>query len=157
MAMANPRVLVVEDNRMNMELACGILESRGLGVLRATSAAEALAILRIERPALILMDIELPGQDGLSLTRQLKSDPATRGIAIVALTAYAMRGDRERALQAGCSAYLAKPIEIREFVRTVFAHLPAPAEGAASAGDRCPGPAVGADVAGTDPGAPHGQ
>lgn len=155
--MANLRVLVVEDNRMNMDLACDILESRGLGVLRATSAAEALAILRLERPALILMDIELPGQDGLSLTRQLKGDPATRGITIIALTAYAMRGDRERALQAGCSAYLAKPIEIREFVQTVFAHLPA----SAGAGDRCPGAGVGADigadVGGTDPGATRGR
>jgi len=106
-------ILVVEDNLANQVLIQFTLESSGYQVEVAGSAQGALASLERRRPDLILMDIQLPGQDGLSLTRQLKADPAVRAIPVVALTARAMAGDRELALAAGCSGYIAKPIDTR--------------------------------------------
>jgi CheY-like chemotaxis protein len=108
-------ILVVEDNETNQILVQTVLEMGGWRVVLAGSAGEAHEALRVHSPDLILMDIQLPGQDGLSLTRELKADPATAGIPIVALTAHAMTGDRELALEAGCTGYIPKPIDTRTF------------------------------------------
>lgn len=106
-------ILIVDDNPSNTKLLAFLLTSKGYEIRTAASADEAIAVLAEWRPRLILMDIQLPGMDGLTLTRQLKADPATRDIAIIAATAYAMKGDEERALAAGCNGYLTKPIDTR--------------------------------------------
>lgn len=116
-------VLVVDDNRINLELAEAILENAGYEVRTAADADEALAAIAMERPGVILMDLQLPGVDGLTLTRRLKADPATRDIPIVALTAYAMKGDAEKAREAGCDGYLSKPIEGRTLPKVVEGFL----------------------------------
>jgi two-component system, cell cycle response regulator DivK len=105
-------ILIVDDNPANLKLARVLLASEGYDARTAGDAEQALKMLTTFSPALILMDIQLPGMDGLELTRQLKSDPATRDIIIVALTAYAMKGDDERARAAGCDDYIAKPIDV---------------------------------------------
>lgn len=112
-------ILVVEDTPANMKLMQVILASAGHTVLQAVTAQEAIAIARAELPDLILMDVQLPGMDGLAATRELKSTPATRGIAVVAVTAMAMKGDRERILNAGCDGYLEKPIDFRAVLEEV--------------------------------------
>lgn len=111
--MKKRNVLIVDDNPMNMKLVRVLLAGEGYDVRTAADALEALAILKEWRPLLILMDIQLPGIDGLELTRRLKADPATDRIIIIGLTAYAMKGDEERILAAGCDAYIAKPIDTR--------------------------------------------
>ena len=111
--MKDRRVLIVDDNPMNMKLARVLLTGEGYEVRSAADALEAWDILKEWRPLLILMDIQLPGIDGLELTRRLKADSATDQIVIVGLTAYAMKGDEERILAAGCDAYIAKPIDTR--------------------------------------------
>jgi len=116
-------ILVVEDNEANQALVQAVLELEGYRVELAASALEALDHLRDRAPDLILMDVQLPGQDGLSLTRQLKADPATNAIPVVALTAHAMTGDRELALRAGCVGYIAKPIDTRTFGAEVRRYL----------------------------------
>jgi len=116
-------ILVVEDNPANQVLIQFTLESSGYQVELAGSAREALASIARRRPDLILMDIQLPGQDGLSLTRQLKADPAVKAIPVVALTARAMAGDRELALAAGCSGYISKPIDTRTIADEVDRYL----------------------------------
>lgn len=108
-------ILLVEDNFPNQLLTVALLEREGYEVDLANTSSEALERLRSRRPDLILMDIQLPGRDGLFVTRQLKADPATAAIPIVALTANAMAGDREQALAVGCSGYLSKPIDTRMF------------------------------------------
>ena len=113
--MAGEAVLVVDDNPTNLKLARVLLRSEGYDVHTAGDAAEALAALGRARPALVLMDLQLPGMDGLELTRLLKADPATRGIPVVAMTAYSMKGDAERARDAGCDGYLTKPLDTRAF------------------------------------------
>ena len=116
-------ILVVEDNLANQVLIRYALMLGGFSAEVASSAAEAQVAINARRPDLILMDIALPGQDGLSLTRQLKADSATATIPIVALTARAMTGDRERCLAAGCSGYIPKPIDTRTIVGLVAAFL----------------------------------
>jgi CheY-like chemotaxis protein len=106
-------ILIVDDHPTNTKLLAFLLSSKGYEVRTAASADEALAALADWKPRLILMDIQLPGMDGLTLTRQLKADPATSDIPIIAATAYAMKGDEERALEAGCSGYITKPIDTR--------------------------------------------
>jgi CheY-like chemotaxis protein len=106
-------ILVVEDNEANQLLASSVLEREGYQVELAASSREAVERLTINQPDLILMDVQLPGEDGLGLTRRLKADPKTAMIPIVALTAHAMVGDREVALAAGCAGYIAKPINTR--------------------------------------------
>lgn len=106
-------ILVVDDNEAGLLLAGAVLEREGFQVDSAGSSEEVLQRLKRRTPDLILMDVQLPGQDGLSLTRQLKADPATAAIPIVALTAHAMASDREDALAAGCVGYISKPIETR--------------------------------------------
>ena len=108
-----PVILIVEDNEANQLLARAVLEREGYEVDVAATPAEALNRLNARVPDLILMDIQLPGQDGLSFTRQLKASALTAAIPVVALTAHAMRGDREESLRAGCAGYIAKPIDTR--------------------------------------------
>lgn len=121
--MAREPVLIVDDNRINLELAQAILENAGYDVRIAADADEALAAIATERPGLILMDIQLPGVDGLALTRRLKADPATQSIPVIALTAYAMKGDAEKAREAGCDGYVSKPVEVRTLPKIVEGFL----------------------------------
>ena len=121
--MMHERILIIEDNPLNMELASDLLEAAGFIVVGAMSAEEGIQWARSERPCLILMDIALPGMDGLSATALLKADPRTSDIPVVALTAQAMKGDADRALAAGCAGYLTKPIDTRAFARTVAGYL----------------------------------
>jgi two-component system cell cycle response regulator DivK len=123
--MSGAPILIVDDSPINLKLARVLLASAGHEVRTAADAREALEVLKGWRPALILMDIQLPGMDGLSLTRQLKHDPATRDIVVVALTAYAMKGDDEKAFASGCAGYITKPLDTRTFAATVAHHLPA--------------------------------
>jgi two-component system cell cycle response regulator DivK len=115
-------VLVVEDNDMNMQLVEYLLEQGGYHIAKASSGEEALAAVHdpaTPPPDLILMDIHLPGMDGLSVVRELKSNPRTTHIPILALTAHAMRGDRDRFLEAGCDEYISKPIDMKTFLATI--------------------------------------
>ena len=116
-------ILVVEDNPANMKLAVLLLESAGHAVLSATNAELGLALARQQHPQLILMDIQLPGMDGLAATALLKQDHATRSIPVIALTALAMKGDEERIRAAGCDGYVAKPMRYKELLATVAEHL----------------------------------
>jgi len=109
--MAREKILLVEDNAVNRRLAEFLLRSNGYQVIEAGSAQEAFECLQRDRPNLILMDIQLPGIDGLEVTRRLKENHDTRDIPVVAVTSYAMKGDRERALAAGCAGYITKPID----------------------------------------------
>ena len=119
-------ILIVEDNPTNMKLSTFLLESADYAVLVATSAESGLTLARDARPDLILMDIHLPGMDGLEATALLKADPATRAIPVIALTALAMKGDEERILAAGCDGYIAKPMRYQEFLATIADHLDRP-------------------------------
>ena len=116
-------VLIVEDNPANMTLAVFLLQSAGYSVLSAVTAEAGLATAREKRPDLILMDIQLPGMDGLQATALLKADRATAGIPVIALTALAMKGDEERIRAAGCDGYIAKPLAYKSFLATVAAQL----------------------------------
>ncbi|MES1172340.1 MAG: response regulator [Bacteroidota bacterium] len=116
-------ILIVDDNPTNLKLVTYLLASRGYDVATAADAPSALAALAARRPRLILMDLQLPGMDGLELTRRLKADVATRDIVIVAVTAYAMKGDEERARSAGCDGYIAKPIDTRTLPKVVAAFI----------------------------------
>jgi CheY-like chemotaxis protein len=111
--MAGEPILVVDDNPANLKLVRVLLTAEGYTVRTAADAGEALAVLQEFHPHLVLMDLQLPGMDGLELTRQLKAEPAYRGLTVVALTAYAMKGDEEKALDAGCDGYIPKPIDTR--------------------------------------------
>lgn len=109
--MGGERILIVDDNPQNLKLTRVLLEGDGYDVRTAGDATEALATLEVFEPRLVLMDVQLPGMDGLELTRKLKAEPRWAGLIVVALTAYAMKGDREKALAAGCDGYIAKPID----------------------------------------------
>lgn len=128
--MAGAPILIVDDNPLNLKLTQVALTVEGYQVRTATDAAEALAVLGSYRPRLILMDLQLPGMDGLELTRRLKADPATHEIRIVAITAFAMKGDEQKALAAGCDGYIAKPIDVRALPGLVARHIGPEAEGA---------------------------
>jgi len=117
------KVLVVEDNAANMTLAVFLLESAGHTVLSAIDAEAGLTMAREEQPNLILMDIQLPGMDGLEATALLKRDDATHAIPVIALTALAMKGDEERIRAAGCDGYIAKPMRYQEFLATIANQL----------------------------------
>ena len=124
--MAGEPILLVEDNEINSRLVSFLLSSSGYEVREAADAQEALKLLEGFHPRLILMDLQLPRMDGYELTRRLKADPATRDIIVIALTAYAMSGDEEKALGAGCDGYFTKPIDRRALIagiaRTLAAH-----------------------------------
>ena len=115
----SPRILVVEDNPANRELVTDLLEAAGYQVHAAASAEDGLRLARELRPDLILMDLSLPGMDGLEATRALRQDAATSNLRVVALTAHAMKGDEAIAERAGCNGYLTKPIDTRSFVESV--------------------------------------
>ncbi|HSD89386.1 MAG TPA: response regulator [Kofleriaceae bacterium] len=117
------RVLVVDDNATNLKLVAYLVKASGYDVATAIDADSALAAIAAQPPQLILMDLQMPGVDGLELTRRLKADPATRGIKIIAVTAYAMKGDEEKALAAGCDGYVTKPIDTRALPQLIARHL----------------------------------
>ena len=116
-------VLIVEDNELNMKLFNDLLERNGRLTLRTKSGVAAVALAREHRPDLILMDIQLPEVSGLEVTRWLKDDPDLRDIPVIAVTAFAMKGDEEKIRQGGCEAYLSKPISITKFLQTINAFL----------------------------------
>jgi two-component system cell cycle response regulator DivK len=118
-------VLIIEDNPANMTLAAFLLQSKGHTVLKATDAEAGLTMAREQCPHLILMDIQLPGMDGLQATGLLKANDTTREIPVIALTALAMKGDEERIMAAGCDGYIAKPIRYQDFLATIEATLTA--------------------------------
>lgn len=117
--MPSETILIVDDNPLNLKLARVVLAQQGFNVQTAADAEEAEESIAAACPRLILMDLQLPGMNGFDLTRKLKSDPRTRAIIVVALTAYAMKGDLERALEAGCDGYIAKPIDTRALAKQV--------------------------------------
>jgi CheY-like chemotaxis protein len=127
MTMAGERILIVEDHPANLKLLSFLLVSRGYEVRTATNAREALETLESFVPRLILMDVQLPGMDGLELTRCLKSDPRTRAIFVVAVTADAMKGDEQKARDAGCDGYVTKPIDTRRLPQIIEEYLRAAA------------------------------
>ena len=120
------RILIVEDNPANMKLASLLLLNAGHTALCAVDAETGLTLARAEHPDLILMDIQLPGMDGLEATARLKRDEATRAIPVIALTALAMKGDEERIRAAGCDGYIAKPLAYRDFLNVIVAQLGTP-------------------------------
>jgi CheY-like chemotaxis protein len=117
--MSGEPILIVDDNPTNLKLVTYLMKSNGYDVRTAIDADSALASIRDRPPRLVLMDVQLPGVDGLELTRRLKADPVTQHIAIVAVTAYAMKGDHEKALAAGCDGYVTKPIDTRKLPELV--------------------------------------
>lgn len=120
------RILVVEDNELNMKLLNDVLEAHGYDVLTTGEGAVAFVWARQYRPDLILMDLQLPDMSGLEVTRQLKADADTASIPIVAVTAFAMAGDEKKALEHGCDAYVAKPINLRNFLDLIAAFVGTP-------------------------------
>ncbi|MCF3935517.1 response regulator [Acuticoccus sp. M5D2P5] len=118
------RVLIVEDNELNMKLFHDLLEASGMDILQTRNGIDALEVAKRERPDLIVMDIQLPEMSGLEVTERIKSDPDLRPIPVIAVTAFAMKGDEERIRAAGCEAYLSKPISIDRFISTVKSFLP---------------------------------
>ena len=125
------KVLVIEDNPANMTLATFLLQSVGHSVLMASDAEAGVALAGAQQPDLILMDIQLPGMDGLRATALLKGDPVTRDIPVIALTALAMKGDEERIRAAGCDGYIAKPLSYKDFLTTISGELAQRAAGRA--------------------------
>lgn len=117
------RALIVDDQPTNLKLLVYLLSSKGYEVETASDAHSALEVLKRFKPRIILMDLQLPGMDGLALTRQLKAAPGTRDIVIIAVTAFAMKGDEEKALQAGCDGYVTKPIDTRALPGTLARFL----------------------------------
>ena len=117
------RVLIVEDNELNMKLFNDLLEANGYASIQTRSGVEAVELVRAQRPDLILMDIQLPEVSGLEVIRWLKDDEATRHIPVIAVTAFAMKGDEEKIRQGGCEAYLSKPISVVKFLDTVRRYL----------------------------------
>jgi two-component system cell cycle response regulator DivK len=116
-------VLVVEDNELNMKLFHDLLEANGYNTIQTRSGLEAIDLARAQRPDLILMDIQLPEVSGLEVTKWIKEDDDLRSIPVIAVTAFAMKGDEERIRQGGCEAYLSKPISVNKFIETVKAYL----------------------------------
>jgi len=117
------RILIVDDNPVNLKLATDVLEMEGYAVEKAVDAEQAQELLKRSTPDLILMDIALPGMDGLTLTRKLKADERLKRVPVVAMTAFAMKGDEQKALDAGCNGYITKPIDTRKLPQQVAAYL----------------------------------
>jgi CheY-like chemotaxis protein len=116
-------ILIIEDNPLNMELARDLLESRGYQVREAVTALEGIESIRASLPDLVLMDIQLPGMDGLTATRLLRQDENYKDLIIIALTAHAMKGDEQKVMEAGCNGYMSKPIDTRLFHATIARFL----------------------------------
>jgi CheY-like chemotaxis protein len=121
--MAEAPILVVDDNPTNMKLLFFVLSAQGYEIRMATDALEALAVLETFEPRLVLLDLQLPGMDGLELARRLRAEPRFANLLIVAVTASAMKGDEERALEAGCDGYITKPIDTRSLPKLVASYL----------------------------------
>jgi two-component system, cell cycle response regulator DivK len=121
--MVREPILVVDDNPQNLKLARVLLTAEGFHVRTAIDAEEALRVLESFQPRLILMDLQLPGMDGLALTRSLKADPRRQSIVILALTAFAMKGDQEKAASAGCDGYITKPLDTESLPKVIHQHL----------------------------------
>lgn len=121
--MAGEKILIVEDNPLNLELISDILEAKGYAITAAVTGTDALKQVDIEAPDLILMDIQLPGIDGLTVTGMIKKKPGLEDIPIIALTAHAMRGDEKKAREAGCDGYISKPIDTRAITKTIQSFL----------------------------------
>ncbi len=119
-------VLIVEDNELNMKLFHDLLEAHGYGTVATRNGVEAIDLARKHRPDLILMDIQLPEVSGLEVTKWIKDDPELHAIPVIAITAFAMKGDEERIRQGGCEAYLSKPISVAKFIETIRQFLGAP-------------------------------
>lgn len=117
--MERKKVLVIEDNDLNMKLVVALLSISHFEVIKAANAEQGLQLARKERPGLILMDIQLPGMDGLTATRLIKEDKELKDIPVIALTSYAMQGDEQKAFAAGCTRYIPKPIDTRKFIEVV--------------------------------------
>jgi CheY-like chemotaxis protein len=117
------RVLIVDDNAVNLKLVAYLVKAQGYEVDTAIDADSALTALHARKPDVVLMDLQLPGVDGIELTRRIKADPATHDVAIIAVTAYAMTGDRERAIEAGCDDYVTKPIDTRALPGVIARHV----------------------------------
>ncbi len=123
--MAGEKVLIVEDNAANMELVTDLLDAAGYTVLQSENAEIGIETAKTEQPALILMDVGLPGMDGLTAVGILLQDEQTCDIPVVVVTAHAMKGDQEKAMQSGCAGYITKPIDTRAFSKTVAAYIEA--------------------------------
>lgn len=121
--MPGERILIVEDNAKNLKLIRDVLQYHGYTILEATTGEEGVALALAQRPALVLMDVQLPGMDGRTALQTLKANPHTRHIPVVALTAFAMKGDRERLLADGFDGYMSKPIAIKEVAQSVAQYL----------------------------------
>ena len=116
-------ILIVEDNDLNMKLFHALLETRGYNVLQARDGMEGLRLARLHHPDLIILDIQLPGVSGLVVAKSIKEDASLKDIPIIAVTAFALKGDEERMREGGCAAYLAKPISTPVFLKTVAQYL----------------------------------
>ena len=116
-------VMIVEDNELNMKLFNDLLESRGYGTIQTRNGFEALDLARAHHPDLILMDIQLPEVSGLEVTKWLKEDDSLADIPVIAVTAFAMKGDEERILQGGCEGYISKPISVSHFLETIESYI----------------------------------
>ncbi len=123
--MAGESILIIDDNILNLELINYLLTTKGYAITTATNADEAMKALATMQPQIILMDIQLPGIDGLALTQQLKADPKYKNTPIIAITAYAMKADKEKALAAGCDGYITKPIDTRTLPEVIEGYLKA--------------------------------
>ena len=122
--MGNSTILIVEDNELNMKLFHDLLEAHGYKTLQTRNGIDAIALARKHRPDLIVMDIQLPEVSGLDVTKWLKEDDSLRHIPIVAVTAFAMKGDEERIREGGCEAYVSKPISVSRFLETIRQFIP---------------------------------
>lgn len=116
-------VLIVEDNELNMKLFNDLLEAKGHNIVQTSNGMEALGLAREHKPDLILMDIQLPEVSGLEVTKWIKEDDTISHIPVIAVTAFAMKGDEERIRQGGCEAYISKPISVASFLQTIQSHL----------------------------------
>ena len=116
-------ILIVDDEPSNLKLTCALLQASGYKTIEATDGKQGVELAKARKPDLILMDIQMPDMDGLEATRILKADATTKNIPIVALTAYAMKGDKERVLEAGCDGYITQPIDIQELLKRVAEYL----------------------------------
>ncbi len=121
--MANKKILIVEDNEFNLELISDILKIRGHQIISTDNGEDAISLAKETHPDLILMDIQLPVMDGYEATRRIKSDPEFKAIPIIAVTSFAMKGDKEKVVQAGCDGYIVKPIDTRRFPQLVQEYL----------------------------------
>lgn len=121
--MKGKKILVIEDNELNLKLVRTLLELADFTVLEADNAERGISLAREQNPDLILMDIQLPGQDGLSATKDILTDAQLKHIPVVAVTSFAMEGDKEKAINAGCAGYISKPINTRNFVNEVTSFM----------------------------------